>query len=408
MPNIEQFWDSLKLSWSRRLMSSEGIWQKILQLNLLYNNYDMADIWYGGPTLVQKISEKMTNLFWRETIKIFSSVMKEISFAHPHFFFHLNIFDNDLFRLNGIQLNRNDFPTLWRLKIAQVGDFFNPMTDPPLLLALEDLNSKYNIHLDFLSYHRIKSSIKLATKNLNYKIFNENLSDTKLPRLPAIHKLGCLQSKGCGSFYQTLRAGEVLRRSTAESENKWHTELGTVFSIDFWDKIWKLTKNSMVNNKMKWVQLQINRYLLPTNYTVNKYKPSQDPRCTFCSNHTEMLPTLLWVCPVVQGFWEMVGNILTHYFPQFQLGRKEAIFGHVNSKQDSVLDTILLLSKQFLLKQKFTSKILDDVMYINFMRQELSQMTNIMQIRGKMSDFLKNWDSILDHFEVSHSGIIQY
>ena len=131
MPNIEQFWDSLKLSWSRRLMSSEGIWQKILQLNLLYNNYEMADIWYGGPTLVQKISEKMTNLFWRETIKIFSSVMKEISFAHHHFFFHLNIFDNDLFRLNGIQLNRNDFPTLWRLKIAQVGDFFNPMTDPP-------------------------------------------------------------------------------------------------------------------------------------------------------------------------------------------------------------------------------------------------------------------------------------
>ena len=368
----------------------------------------MADIWFGGPTLLQKISEKMTNLFWRETIKIFSLVMKEISFAHPHFFFHLNIFENDLFSSNGIQLNKNDFPSLWRFRIAQVGDFFNPLTDPPTLLDLKDLNMKYKINLDFLSYLRIKSSIKLATKHLNYKIFNESLSDTKLPRLPAIHKLGCLQSKGCGSFYQTLRAREVSRRSTSESEDKWHTELGTVFSIDFWDKIWKLTKTSLINNKMKWVQLQINRFLLPTNYTVNKYKPSQNPRCTFCSNHTEMLPTLLWVCPVVNGFWEMVGNVLTNYFPQFQMGRKEAIFGHVNSKPDSVINTILLLGRQFLWKQKFASKILDEVMFINFMRQELNQIINIMQIKGKISEFLKIWDPILDHFEVSYAGINQY
>ena len=271
---------------------------------------------------------------------------------------------------------------------------------------MKELNSKYGVNLNFLSHHRIISCIKVASANLNHKIFNENLSDTGLPRLPVLLKLSCLQSKGCGTFYQTFRAREIARRSTIESEEKWHMELGTMFSINFWDKIWKISKNPMISNKMKWVQVQINRFLLPTNYTVNKYKDSQDPRCTFCTNHTELLPNLLWVCPVVQGFWEMVGNILTYYYPQFHLGRKEAIFGDINSKPCSVINTILLLSKQFLWKQKFTSKKLDDVMFINFMRTELNQLVNIMQIKEKSAEFLKNWDSILDHFEVSYTGTI--
>ena len=52
---------------------------------------------------------------------------------------------------------------------------------------------------------------------------NDNtLSDTKLPRLSILFKLGTLQNKGCRTFYQTLQAREVAKRSTTESEMKWH------------------------------------------------------------------------------------------------------------------------------------------------------------------------------------------
>ena len=70
MLNIYEFWDSLKLSWIRRLMTSNGAWQKILQLNLLYIGYETKDIWFGGPSLIEKIAEKFIK--W-----------KEIHF-HPH------------------------------------------------------------------------------------------------------------------------------------------------------------------------------------------------------------------------------------------------------------------------------------------------------------------------------------
>ena len=402
MPDIQTFWDSLKMSWSRRLMSKDCLWQKILQLNLMYANHEMSDIWFGGPNLLKSMAEKLSNLFWRETIKIIAETTEEIPFSHPHFFYHFNVFDNNLFGVNGTELKKDDFQPLWRKKISQVGDFFDCGHEPPKLLTLNQLNEKFSVHMNFLSYHRLKVSIQNAAKNLNYKTYDTNLSDTKMPRLPVIHKLSCLQSKGCGTFYQTLRAKELARRSTAESEAKWQKELGTIFSINFWDKIWKLNKGSFASNKMKWINLQINRFILPTNYTVNQYKPSQDPGCSFCKNHLEKLPSLLWECPVVREFWAMIGNILTFYFPQFKLGRKEAIFGDISTIYNSVLNTMLIFAKQFIWKQKFSVKNFDEVKYIIFMRQELKLLIDTMEFRGgelKLK-FLNDWSVIFEHFEV--------
>ena len=55
MPDIETFWQSLKMTWSRRLLSESGLWHKILQTNLLYCNHDLRDIWFGGPSLLNEI-----------------------------------------------------------------------------------------------------------------------------------------------------------------------------------------------------------------------------------------------------------------------------------------------------------------------------------------------------------------
>ena len=401
MPDIEKFWAGLKLSWSRRLMQTDCLWQKILQLNLLAVGHELKDIWFGGPSLVKVIAYKLDNLFWREILSIFANIAEEAHFAHPHFFYHLNLFDNPCFSMNNTEIKRDDFSLLWRKKIIQIGDFFDCSQTPPNLYTLVQFNEKYNLKLNFLNYHRIKTCIINAAKDLNYKTYNPNLSDLDYPRLPLIHKLSCLSNKGCGIFYNTLRARDLARQSTAESEQKWHTELGTVLSVDFWDKIWKLNKGSHFSNKMKWINLQINRFILPTNYTVNKYKPNQDPGCSFlCTTHLETIPNLLWGCPVVREFWNMVGNILTYYYPQFRLGRKEAIFGDISTCSSSTINTLLSLSKQFIWNQKFSSKRLDEVKFINFIKQELKLLMDVMDSRGKIIEFREQFDSILEHFGI--------
>ena len=51
---------------------------------------------------------------------------------------------------------------------------------------------------------------------------------------------------------------------------------------------------------------------------------------------------------MVREFWTMVGNIISYYFPHFNLGRKEAIFGDYNTKGNSIINTMIILAKQFI------------------------------------------------------------
>ena len=168
--------------------------------------------------MIKIISEKISNSFWKDILLAWNKLTLEIPFAHPHFFFHLNIFENELFSVNGKMLRRSEFAILWRKKLFQVGDFIDEKLVPPKLMTLTELNERHNMNLDFLSYHRIKIGMNMASNELNHKVYNEDLSDISLPRIPLVLKLGCLTNKGSRIFYKTLRMRENYRSSTVLSE----------------------------------------------------------------------------------------------------------------------------------------------------------------------------------------------
>ena len=308
MPDISKFWNSLKMAWVRKMQISTDVWWNILQLSLLEINYDISDIWYAGPNRPRDVSNKLTNKFWSETFQIAGSLMDTIPFAYPHFFFHLNLFDNDLFSVNRVPLTKNEFGDLWKKGLCQVADYFDTRYVPPKILTLTEVNKKFNVNLDFLRYHRVKTIIELGSERLNHKILNLNYSDICTPRQPILFKLSNLSKKGSRIFYRTLQAKDLLSDSTEAAEDKWRKEINLTFSIKFWDDCWKLIKNPFIDNKTKWIQLQINRFILPTNYSVNKYNPNQNPGCSFCpeNSHLEQLQFLLWECPKVKLFWAHV------------------------------------------------------------------------------------------------------
>ena len=154
------------------------------------------------------------------------------------------------------------------------------------------------------------------------------------------------------------------------------------------------------SNKIKWINLQILRFILPTNYSVSKYNPYQDPGCSFCGNHLELLPTLVWSCPKDRELWNIVENILVSFFPDFRLGMKEAIFGDYNSKGNSVINTIILLTKHFIWIQKFSAKNLNELHYNLFMKKELYLLLKVMQEKNLREKFENEWANILEHFGV--------
>ena len=103
---------------------------------------------------------------------------------------------------------------------------------------------------------------------------------------------------------------------------------------------------------------------------------------------------------MVRDFWCMVGNILTSYYPDFRLGQREAIFGDINSKGDSVINTVILISKQFLWRQKFGSKNIDELQFILYMKSELEFLLKTADFKGEKSSFYMVWDKILKHFDL--------
>ena len=161
-----------------------------------------------------------------------------------------------------------------------------------------------------------------------------------------------------------------------------------------------MTPKFLVPNKLVWTQIQINKCILPTNYSVNKYDKNVSPLCSFCSAHPEELHFLLWSCEVVQQFWTMITNLISNFYPQFVLGRKEALFGAAHLKGDSVINTLLILARYFIYQQKFTSKQLDEVNFINYAQNHLHIIYSCKKIQNQEIKFLKDWGIILEHFQV--------
>ena len=102
----------------------------------------------------------------------------------------------------------------------------------------------------------------------------------------------------------------------------------------------------------------------------------------------------------MQEFWRMIANLVRNFQPKFELGKKEALFGDQNTPGSSVLNTILILSRYFIWKHKFTSKTLDEVTFINFVKNHLQIIFQVQKLKKKETDFLINWRVWLDHFLV--------
>ena len=235
---------------------------------------------------------------------------------------------------------------------------------------------------------------KITIKN------SDHLSGLLLPRLPLLFRIGNEQAKGCNFFYKILRSDNKIARMTLKSETKWQEKLNSNLSVKFWDKILKFPQKMLVPNKLIWTQIQINKYLLPTNYSVHHYDVNVSPLCSFCSAHPEELHLLIWGCGVVQQFWEMVANLITNFYPTFTLGEKEAIFGAEKYQGDSVINTLLILARYFIYQQKFTNKELDEVNFINYTQKHLYLIYHCKKLQNKVIKFTLEWDKLLDHFQI--------
>ena len=109
MVDIYVFWQSLKCTWVRRLLSTKAFWPEILKTELTQHDSSIQKLLSYGPSYLLNISKKLKNKFWQNVLFSLANMARESSFSNPENFYLFSIFNNPLFKSARRTLTRNDF-----------------------------------------------------------------------------------------------------------------------------------------------------------------------------------------------------------------------------------------------------------------------------------------------------------
>ena len=187
MVEVSTFWNSLKCSWTRRILQSNAFWPKILEKNLAEQNFATNDLLFSGPAALLALSKKIKNQFWQNFLTSVSSLLKETPYALPENFYLLPVFNNPLFKTGRICLKNVGFgnPTH---NIKLVADLYSSSGQ---IGTLADINTKFGTEISQFQFNRIHTALNSGRNLLNLNIGLCNWHQE--PRQSALIQISCTQ-----------------------------------------------------------------------------------------------------------------------------------------------------------------------------------------------------------------------
>ena len=282
-------------------------------------------------------------------------------------------------------------------KVKTISDFLIPGTQQ--LLKKAEFEKMHAIEITDENLTELHYIIKLSCKRLGIK----DPIAPFLPSQPLLIGLLNLTKKGCSAYYKILKKRSNLGRTLTASENKWHMELGCTFGPVFWNKSYSLNASIKNDNKLKWLQFQINRNSLFTNYRVSRFKNNVSPLCSFCSHldgaaHSELVSHLFFECDFALNLWQEVRGWLATFQISLELNRNKLLFGVHDLSSNSVQNVIILCVKYYIWKSKFQSKDLNLSGFQSFLTVKLDDLKNACLYEEKENKFEK-WLIIFEFLE---------
>ena len=287
-------------------------------------------MFFSGPSKLLELSKAIENPFWSNILKFSANLIKEASYSNPESFYLFPIWNNPLFK-NGRRVFYSPNMDLGTHKLQIVADFFS---SPGVPMTQKQLKEKYNVTLSNTQLNKLQLAMETAANYLN---FNLGLAEWHCePRQSIILQIASKSKKGCQTFYKVLRARHNERGVSTRSEDKWHDQLESILSIDFWDKAMRLNASIKYDNFAKWLQFQIIRNSIFTNDRVSKFKPQVGEKCDFCALETENSYHLFYQCYVSQQFWVQVKLYLLKFNIYLPVTRLPILFGIIDQDFNSI------------------------------------------------------------------------
>ena len=393
MPDIAKFWTAFKFSWLRRILNTQSFWPRIVLHNIskiLNRKVSACDLLQLGSSKLVEISKQLKNPFWKQALHSATVVTEGAAFCYPEKIIDSPFFYNPLVIRNRA-VKPADFPEI--APSATLATFFYPYTNT--LMERNDFCNKNIVEISEEKYLDIRYTITAAVQKL--KISPQRLNCVQFPQKPLLIDIALSTNKGCSQYYKIISKKSVLNNKIDIREAKWHAELNLTFSTQFWDNARRLYSTINFDNPLKWLQYQIVRNSLQTNYIVSHFKPNVPAFCTYCENpaSSEKISHLFWICPIVNGFFREVFEFICSTGLIFAPSRNQFIFGYHDLDVSSPKNYIILVVKRYIWITKFKTKHLMLIVFKSLLKSYICDLKRIFEIQKKPEKF-NEWSAVFN------------
>ena len=369
--------ESLKLTWIKKMFTSDNIWVDIAS-ELLHR--DVTDVF--NANLRSKDLEKL-NIKKDWIITSILIAWSKVSFHEP----------TSIEEILDQSLNFNSW-------ITKKGVPFNLKMENEEIKVIADIFDMET--KKFLDFDAVAHSFGKSKMLLYYALINnipvqwkQMLRDEKT--VMRNHK------KDLRNIIQdNLKVSSPLywylvdksKRKYDHGKIAWQTELKTQWSDDEWEKIRKYGLQIDQAPKLRMFQYKLLSKKITTNVHRNRWDREISDKCSFCQEKSETVIHLLWECELIKNFWRKLFKWL-EYICKIKcnnISLEMIITNQCKGKPNrELLETIILIAKQYI----YACKCLGEKVRINVYLEKLHRMyivnREIVLQKGKQKSFLRKW-----------------
>ncbi len=287
MMDLNQFIKSLKLTWIRRLIKSDGQpWAKLVKLNA-------NSLIKLGPLYTDRLISNMNNPFWKDTLKAWSEISKLHAPTSSCDFLTSPIWCNDRASKHPFIIQQ------WYDKhIENVGDILG---NNAVIMTHEDIIAKYGVNrINFLDFLRLRN---LTQKFVNLcNIPNQSMPSIQNPVLPFNYSILSKCKKGAKEMNKIFS----IATTKTYGKNILELDLHRIIDDETWQSIFEVCFKTVNDNYLIWHQYKILNRILGVREYLNKVKIINNPQCTLCNAHTQTLLHLFCKCEPIIELWNNV------------------------------------------------------------------------------------------------------
>ena len=359
VPNVPILNAAIKISWIKRLCTTEGGYQDLFQNSV---SYLKKELWCMDKITYKKIMKETKNPFWCEVLKswwLYYESLPDIDALNCPLW-------NSFLTNKNVVCRKKEFI---QKGVLYVNDL---VKENGGFMSVSEFKERYGVNINYLDYQSIIHSLPIE--------WRQNVRKTKRMELVENKELDNILAKDkvCKWMYQKLLKLNDTKHYNVE---KWSAKLEENISEerikDSFVMLRKVTSNSILRS----FQYQIVKRAIVTNKYLAMCRIKDSDKCYYCGQCTETIEHLFWECPIINDLWNECKDSLIQYIDLGpHMTKANILLGTKNTKETELINIIFILVKRYIYVQRCREKVTSRQGLIAFIKKHYTLETNTVHV----------------------------